>query len=118
MQQHNEIQLETHGTVMLLDIHGDITSFSEPYFNQAYQKANDQGASKILLKMEKGAYVNSGGIAVLLQILSQTKTNNQRIGITGASDHNIKILSMLGIDKFAQIYPNVENALKLMVTES
>jgi anti-anti-sigma factor len=114
MRQHNEIQLETRGTVMLLDIHGDITSFSEPYFNEAYQKANDQGASKILLKMEKGAYVNSGGIAILLLLLAQTKTNNQRVGITGASDHNTKIFSMLGINKFAQLYPSVENALELM----
>ena len=114
MQQQNEIQLEKHGTVMVLEIHGDITSFSEPYLNEAYQKANDQGASKILLKMEKGACVNSGGIAVLLQILAQTKTNNQRVGITGASDHNAKIFSMLGINKFAKLYPSVESAVELM----
>jgi len=85
-----------------------------PDLNQAYQKANNQGARKILLKIEEGAYVNSGGIAVLLQILAQTKTNNQRVGITGASDHNTKIFNMLGINRFAQLYPSLENALELM----
>jgi anti-anti-sigma factor len=114
MQPYNEIKLERRGDVMLMDIRGDITAFSDPYLNQAYRKANDQGASKILLKIEKSAYVNSGGIAVLIQILAQTKANNQRIGITGASDHNTKIFNMLGINKFAQLYPSVENALELM----
>jgi anti-anti-sigma factor len=114
MQQYNEINFETRGDVMLWDIRGDITAFSEPYLNEAYQKANNQGARNILFKIEKGAYVNSGGIAILLQLLAQTKINNQRIGITGASDHNTKIFSMLGINKFAQLYPSVENALELM----
>jgi anti-anti-sigma factor len=114
MQKYNEINFETRGDVMLWDIRGDITAFSEPYLNDAYQKANNQGARNILLKIEKEAYINSGGIAILLQILAQTKTNNQRVGITGASDHNAKILIMLGINKFAKLYPSVENAVELM----
>lgn len=114
MQPHNEINVETLGDVTLWDIRGDITAFSETYLNEAYQEANKQGARKILLKIEERAYVNSGGIAVLLQILAQAKKNNQRIGITGASDHNTKIFSMLGINKFAHLYPSVENALELM----
>ena len=117
-QPRNEIQLETHGVVTLMDIQGDITSFSETYLNEAYRKANDQGAKHILLKIETDAYVNSGGIAVLIQILAQTRNNNQHIGITGASEHNKKIFKMVGITKFAEIYHSVENALKVMAEKS
>ena len=53
MQQSNEIKLETHGSVTIMDIKGDITAFSEPFLNESYQKANDQGAAKILLKIDK-----------------------------------------------------------------
>jgi len=114
MQQPNEIQLEKHDAVTLMDIKGDITAFSEPFLNEAYQKANDQGAGKILLKIDKDAYINSGGIALLIQILAQTKRNNQQIGITGISDHFKKIFQMVGITKFANTYASVEDALKLM----
>jgi anti-anti-sigma factor len=114
MELPNEITFEARGDVMLLDIRGDITAFSEPYLNEAYQKATDQGAEHILLKIEKDAYINSGGIAVLIQILAQTKIKKQRVGITGASVHNEKIFNILGITKFAKIYPSVENALELM----
>ena len=115
MQQHsNEINLEQHGAVTLFDIQGDLTSFSEPVLSKAYQNANEQGAANILLKIEKEAYINSGGIAVLIQILAQSKRNNQNIAITGVSDHFRKIFSMVGITKFADIHETVENALDVM----
>jgi len=114
MQNKNDIKLEKHGAVMLLDIEGDITAFSEPFLNEAYKNANDKGAGKILLKVGNDAYINSGGIAVLIQILAQTKRNNQNIGITGLSDHFQKIFNMVGITKFATIHSTVEDALEAL----
>ena len=112
MGKENEITLETHGAVTLFDIDGDITAFSEPFLKEAYTDAKDQGASKVLLKFDQNAYINSGGIAVLIQLLAQTKTNKQQIGITGLSDHFKKIFNMVGITKFAKIYDTVDEALK------
>jgi anti-anti-sigma factor len=114
MQYTNEIKLEQRGSVTLLDIQGDITGFSEPFLNEAYKNADNQGASNILLKTERDIYINSGGIAVLIQILAQTKQNNQLIGITGISDHFKKIFRMVGITRFAKIYDTVEEALEMM----
>ena len=114
MEQANEIRLEQLGEITLFDIHGDVTSLSEPFLNEAYENANNQGASKILLKFEKDAYINSGGIAVLIQILAETKKNNQQIGITDLSDHFKKIFKMVGITKFAKIYNTRKEALEIM----
>ena len=99
MQNKNEVTLKKQGSVVIFNIQGDITSFSEPFLNQAYKEANDQGTEKILLNLEEGAYINSGGIAVLIQILAQTKKNNQQISITGLSEHFKKIFNMVGITK-------------------
>ena len=110
----NEILFERHGDITLLDIRGDITSFSEPFLTEAYDKAVNQGVSHILLKFDNEAYINSGGIAVLIKILSQTRQNKQIIGIAGVSRHYKKILSMVGITKFASIHETVENAIQKM----
>jgi anti-anti-sigma factor len=118
MQQSNEIKLEIHGSVTVMNIKGDITALSEPFLNESYQKANDQGAGKILLKIDNDSYINSGGIAVLIQILAQTKKNNQIIGITGISEHFKKIFHMVGITKFAKIHASLEEALSEMAAES
>ena len=115
MQQHtNKINLEQHGAITLFNIRGDLTSFSEPFLSEAYQNASTQGVDKILLKIDKEAYINSGGIAALIQILAQGKRNNQNIGITGVSDHFKKIFGMVGITRFADIHETVENALEVM----
>jgi len=118
MQQENEIKLEQQGDVTIMDIKGDITAFSDPFLNNAYQEANDQGARKIILKSSKEAYINSGGIALLIQLLAQTKRNNQRVVIAGISEHFKKIFNMVGITKFAPIYDTQEAALQDLAAET
>ena len=112
MAKENEIMVETHGDVTLFDIKGDVTAFSEPFLKEAYTNANDEGARKIVLEFEEDAYINSGGIAVLIQLLAETKRNNQQIRITGLSGHFKKIFNMVGITKFAKIHNTVEEALE------
>ena len=111
MNSEIEINLEKQNDITIFDIQGDVTAFSEAFFNEAYQKANEQETSKILLKFYEGAYINSGGIAILIQLLAQTKRNNQQICITGLSNHFKKIFNMVGITKFAKIYNTVDEAL-------
>jgi anti-anti-sigma factor len=111
MQEENKILVEKQGAVTMLHIQGDVTAFSEPFLTKAYGDVNEQGASKIVLKFDENAYINSGGIAVLIQLLAQSKRNNQKIGITGLSDHFIKIFHMVGITKFTNIYASVEQAM-------
>jgi anti-anti-sigma factor len=113
-QRPNEIKIESHGDILLLDIRGDVTAFSEPSLNSAYNSAKESGPKKILFKFEEAAYINSGGIAVLIQVLAQTKRNNQKIGITGLSAHFKKVFNMVGITKLATIYPTQQDALSAM----
>jgi anti-anti-sigma factor len=118
MQQSNEIKIEKQGSVTIFDIDGDITSFSEPFLDEAYQKANEQDANKILLKIDKDAYINSGGIALLIQLMAQIKRNNQSVVIAGISEHFKKIFNMVGITKFAKIYDTVETAIENLTAET
>ncbi len=114
MNQEIEIKLEKRGAVTLFDIQGDVTIFAEPFFDEAYKSANDQGVSKILLKFEESAYINSGGIAVLIQLLANTNKNNQQVAIAGLSKHFQKIFKMVGMTKFAKIYNSVDEALEAL----
>ena len=114
MEEQTEITLEEIGDVTLFDIKGDVTALSEPFLDDAYKKVLAQGVSKILLQFKKDTYINSGGIALLIQILAETQKNKQTTGITGLSDHFKKIFNMVGITKFAKIFDSVEAALEAM----
>jgi anti-anti-sigma factor len=112
MQQKNQISLESRDFVTVMGIQGDVTILSEQFLNEAYRNATEQGAKSIVLQFDANAYINSGGIALLIQLLAQTKSNQQRIAITGLSAHFQKIFQMVGITKFAKIYPSVEEAIR------
>jgi anti-anti-sigma factor len=112
MGSDNQILIERHGAITLFDIKGDVTSGSESFFNDACSNLNFQDANKLLLVFDENAYINSGGIAVLIQLLSETHRNNQTVGIAGLSDHFKKIFRMVGITKFAKIYSEVDEAMK------
>jgi len=118
MQKENDIRLEKKGDVTIMDIQGDITAFSDPSLNQAYEEATHLGASKIILKSNHGAYINSGGIALLIQLLARIKRNNQQVAITGISDHFKKIFNMVGISKFAPICDSEEAALESLAADA
>ncbi|MBW2707513.1 MAG: STAS domain-containing protein [Deltaproteobacteria bacterium] len=63
-------------------------------------------------------YINSGGIALLIQLLARIKSNNQQVVITGISDHFKKIFGMVGITKFAPIYDSEEAALQILAADT
>jgi len=118
MQNENEITLNYKGDVTIMDIKGDITAFSDPFLNDAYQEAKARGTRKIILKSNPDAYINSGGIALLIQLLARIKRNNQQVVIAGISDHFKKIFSMVGITKFAPICDTEEAALQYLDAEA
>ena len=111
MQQELTIELKKQSDVTLFDIKGDLTASSEPFLRGAYNDANNWDTQKILLQFYPDAYINSGGIAVLIQFLAETKKNNQQVSITGLSNHFKKIFNMVGITKFAKIYDSADEAI-------
>ena len=114
MNEGTEIRIEQIDSVSLFDIRGDVTAASEPVFRKAYEDAGGKALSSILLKFEPTAYINSGGIAVLIQLLARSRQHNQKVGITGLSDHFKKIFQMVGIAKLSKIFASAEEALSAM----
>ena len=112
MGQESDIKIENRGSLIIFNITGDVTAASDSAFKQAHESAGKSG--NILLVFNPGCYINSGGIAVLIQLLVQARQNNQKIGLTGLSDHFKKIFQMVGITKFSKIYDSVNEALASM----
>jgi anti-anti-sigma factor len=114
MAVQNEIKVERHGAVTIIDISGNVNRFSEPFFKDAYAQVDSQETKKILLKFPEKVYINSEGLKVLIQLLARTNKNQQQVGIVGLSEHFKKIFHMVGITKFAKIFDNTEEALKVL----
>jgi len=112
MKENTDIKLQQQGDITVMNIRGDITSYSESIFKEAYRQVIHQDARKIILKIEKFAYINSGGIALIIQTLYKIKENKQRAAIAGVSPHFKKIFNMVGISKFAAIFDTLTKAIE------
>jgi anti-anti-sigma factor len=115
MEKPTEILIEDRDGIALLNIHGDLTAYSEPYLIEAYRQVEEEASdSDLIFVFSNEAYINSGGIAALIQILAQIRKTNRTVGIAGISDHFVKIFNMVGISKLAHIFGSLDEALATM----
>ena len=111
MENDIEVSTRRKGDVSIINIIGDCTAVTGKVIEDAYQKISAEGLKKILFCFDKEGYINSGGIAILIGIASQSRKKEQAIGLTGLSDHFQKIFRLVGLAQYTKIYPTDEAAL-------
>lgn len=111
MTKDQEISTRLIGDVSVIDIRGEVTALTGQPIEDAYQGATATGAKKILMVFASDCYINSGGIAILIGILSESRKKEQLVRMTGLTAHFQKIFSMVGLTRYAQIHPSEEAAL-------
>lgn len=111
MEHDLKISVRKEDDVTVLQLEGDVTAKTGKSVEDAYQKASTDGAKRIILLFNKENYINSGGIASLILIASESKKRDQKIFMTGMTDHFHKIFEMTGLLKYIKFYPSEEAAL-------
>ena len=112
MNKETQVSISQKDDVSILNIKGDVTAISGETIEEANQKVTTAGAKKMLFYFDQDGYINSGGIAILIGITSESRKNEQKIRMTGLSSHFQKIFSMVGLTKYTEIFPTDELALK------
>lgn len=92
--------------VRVIDISGEITSFSEPEITAGHDEAARGGVKAIILNFEGLEYMNSGGIGLLVTTLIRAQRSGHRLLAYGLSDHYCQIFSLTRLDEAIEIYPD------------
>ena len=104
-----EVLCEPAGTVTVLRFAGDITSASKAAVLGTYQ-ALPEGTKRILLDFSGVDYLNSSGIALVIQMMIAAGKSGQTIRSFGLKPHFQKVFTMVGITKYTTLHPNEETA--------
>ncbi len=100
--------------IRVLAFSGDISSASKDAILAAYEGL-DPAVTGVLLDFTGVEYINSSGIAIIIQLLLEaSKTGTRKIAIFGLSTHFQKVFTMVGINKYAALSPNEAAALSLL----
>jgi anti-sigma B factor antagonist len=97
--------LVASGPVAVFRFHGDITSTSKAVILDAYH-ALPAGTDKIVFDFTRVEYLNSSGIAILIQLLLEAHKTGQVIHSYGLSAHFQKVFAMVGITKYTHLFPD------------
>jgi anti-sigma B factor antagonist len=104
----DEIIADSGRAVSVLRFTGDISSVSRDNVLSAYGKlAKDR---PVLLDFSRVDYINSSGIALVIQMMMEANKSGQEICAFGLTPHFQKVFTMVGITKYAKLYPDEPSA--------
>jgi anti-sigma B factor antagonist len=97
--------------VTCLSFTGDVSSLSKDAIVGTYQALDKAVHKHILLDFKGVEYLNSSGIALVIQVLMEANKSGQVVAICGLTPHFTKVFTMVGITKYATLYPDEAAAL-------
>ena len=85
--------------VAVFQVTGEINISTSPELKKIFEKNT---AKKIVVDFEKVTYVDSSGLATLVEMLKKTKTQGGQLGLAALSD---KVRSLFEITKLDKLFP-------------
>jgi anti-sigma B factor antagonist len=104
-QAPTKAKVERSGSLAILRFEGDVTSTSKDAVLGTYEKLAPE-IKEILLDFSKVQYLNSSGIALVIQLLMEANKSKQKVQTFGLTPHFQKVFTMLGLTKYTSLYPN------------
>ena len=90
---------------------GDVDLESSPAAREVLLKSVE-GAGKVLVDLSSVTYIDSSGVASLVEALQAAKRNGGRFALVAASDPTRRVLELARLDKVFTIYTTVDEGLK------
>jgi anti-anti-sigma factor len=103
MISSTKTKIEQTGETALMRFEGDITSASEEAVLGHYRKL-PESTRQVVLDFSKVPYLNSSGIALVIQLLMAANKTGQKVTCFGLSPHFIKVFTMLGLAKYTTLH--------------
>jgi anti-sigma B factor antagonist len=97
--------------VCVVDIQGEISSFSEKALTDAYEQAAGGHTRSVLFNFTGLTYMNSLGIGMLVMLLVRARREGKKILGFGLNEHYRNIFQITRLDTAIPIYFNEETAL-------
>jgi anti-anti-sigma factor len=102
-------KVERHGDTVAMRFAGDIVSTSEEAVLGVYRRLKP-GVVAILLDFSLTPYLNSSGIALVIQLLVEAHRAGQKVVCFGLTAHFIKVFKLLGLPRYTSLHSDEASA--------
>jgi len=108
---HLEAEVRQERGGIVLDLRGEINGFAQEALDAAYAEAESNDPEAILLNFEEVDYINSTGIALIVDLLAKARVSQRRLVAYGVSDHYVEIFEITRLSDFMSVFPDEESAM-------
>lgn len=101
-----EARLRRAGSLVVLDLHGEINTLTGPDLNAAYAEAVQAGQGAVAFNFTGVSYINSTGIAFIVGLLAKARKAGQPISAFGLNDHYRELFAITRLVDLMSLYPD------------
>ncbi|HOW81680.1 MAG TPA: STAS domain-containing protein [Spirochaetota bacterium] len=98
-------------SIPVIIIEGDLTSDADSEVKNVYSRLKESfKMDRLIINFEKTKYINSSGIATLINIIQDSNERKGKIHFVGMSEHLHKVMDIVGISDFVQVHKTNQEA--------
>ena len=108
MRRECIIRVYEENDTATIEILGGMTASAMKDMDAAQQQTFSHNPSSIVVKFHNRSRLNSTGIAMLINLVIESRERGCKVYLTGMSQHFRKIFHMVGLTRYAEIVESVE----------
>lgn len=109
---HIQVSLRNVGNATVIDVIGDIDLYNSPEMRKALMGVlKEQNASRAIINLTRVRYIDSSGVASLVEALKVARERNARLILFGLSKAAREVLELSRLIKVFEVCENEEQAL-------
>lgn len=113
MDQYHNVSYSVKDNVPVINIEGDMTSDADEAVMETYSEIKTETDTyNLVVNFEKTNYINSAGIATLINIIQDIGENRANVSFVGLTPHFEKVMNIVGITDFVKIFKSLDEALE------
>lgn len=112
-----KVTMRQQGQALILDVDGQITFESTPVLREHIFDAL-KGKGLVLVNLSKVAYMDSSGIATLVEGLKEAQSRKALFGLFSLTKNTRNVLKLVRLDKVFRIFESEQDALQQMSPSS
>jgi anti-sigma B factor antagonist len=107
----NILQTE-QGDKIVFQVDGRVDGDGATKMEETLREVVNGGHHHLVLDLSQTNYLNSAGLRILADILTQCRQNGGDVRLAAPNLKIMRVLEIIGFDKFFHVYPTVDAAVR------
>lgn len=111
-----KVQVRNADNVAIIDCRGEVDLYSSTHLREALLKSIRAEGPSVLVNMEEVGYIDSSGIATLVEGLQLSRQTKTRFGLFGLRSNARSVLELARLHKVFNIFDDEHEALEKILS--